>query len=177
VMSGAHGAEVLTRGRANPQEATFRVETIPRRRVLSGRIADWRAEAQSAAQNGRYAMIQHAINKRWRTGIAALALVCAAGCTSPGESTARVSQQDSCINPTRIQQQKILSDQEIQFTLTGGEVWLNRLPRACPGLKSQGGFNWEVRGTTVCSNEQTIYVLEDRTPCQLGVFTRVATGS
>lgn len=112
-------------------------------------------------------------------------LVCAllagslAACSTPatGSDATSASIADSCINPTRITRQEILSDQEIQFTLAGGEVWLNRLPRACPGLRFQGGFTWDVRGTLVCSNEQTIYVREDGTPCQLGVFTRVLNGA
>jgi Family of unknown function (DUF6491) len=101
-----------------------------------------------------------------------------AACSTPSATgAASASIQDSCINPTRITNQKILSDQEIQFTLNNGDVWLNRLPRACPSLKFQGGFTWDVRGTLVCSNEQTIYVKDDGTPCQLGVFTRVSTGT
>jgi Family of unknown function (DUF6491) len=112
-------------------------------------------------------------------------LICAllagslAACSTPaaGNEAASASIADSCINPTRITKQEILSDQEIQFTLGNGEVWLNRLPRTCPSLKFQGGFTWEVRGTLVCSNEETIYVREDGTPCQLGVFTRVANGA
>ena len=47
------------------------------------------------------------------------------------------------------------------------------LPRACVGLKFQQGFTWEVRGSLVCSNEQTIYVKDDGTPCQLGEFSKV----
>lgn len=107
---------------------------------------------------------------------AGLALASAlAACTSPAASTEtaakRVSMQDACINPARIQEQKVVSDEEIQFTLAGGEVWTNRLARSCPGLKSQGGFSWDA-GSLVCSNRQTIFVLDRDTPCQLGEFTR-----
>lgn len=112
----------------------------------------------------------------WRIAAAAIVLTISAGCTSP-DAAPRVAQADSCINPTRIKEQQILSDQEIQFTLNNGEVWVNKLPRVCPSLKFQGGFTWEVRGTQVCSNEQTIYVREDGTPCQLGAFTRVSNGT
>ncbi len=106
--------------------------------------------------------------------LAAIALASAlAACSTQTEGATSASISDSCINPTHIKEQKILSDQEIQFTLDNGDVWLNRLPRTCPSLKFQGGFTWEVRGTLVCSNEQIIYVREDGTPCQLGAFTRV----
>jgi hypothetical protein len=109
---------------------------------------------------------------------AAMALAGAlSACTTPAASTETavkpVSMQDSCINPTRIQEQKVVSNDEIQFTLAGGEVWSNRLVRSCPGLKSQGGFSWEVTGTMVCSNRQSIFVLDVGTPCQLGEFTRL----
>lgn len=107
----------------------------------------------------------------------ALAGALTACSTQMETGAASASIQDSCINPTRITEQKILSDQEIQFTLNNGEVWLNRLPRTCPSLKFQGGFTWDVYGTLVCSNEQTIRVKDDGTPCQLGVFTRVSTGT
>ena len=110
------------------------------------------------------------------TGLAAIALAGGlASCSTPTDAggAASASIANSCINPTRIKEQKILSDREIQFTLNDGEVWLNTLPRACPGLKFQGGFTWDVRGMQVCSNQQTIYVREDGTPCQLGAFARV----
>lgn len=98
-------------------------------------------------------------------------------CTSPadpsGAPAASASIQDSCINPTRIQHQKIISDQEIQFTLAGGEVWVNKLPRICPGLKFEQGFAWSVTGGMVCSNQQTIIVNNTGTFCQLGEFSRV----
>jgi hypothetical protein len=109
----------------------------------------------------------------------ALAALVLAGCASPATTTGDSASADAnaCINPSRIKEQKILSDQEIQFTLNDGEVWLNRLPYACNGLKSNGGFEWEVRGMSVCSNQERITVLRDGTPCQLGVFTKVADGS
>lgn len=111
----------------------------------------------------------------WRIATAALALLGATACTSAGgaETTTQAAQSNACINPTRIQKQTIVSDQEIQFELNNGETWVNKLPRTCPNLKFQGGFTWEVRGTQVCSNQQTIYVREDGTPCQLGEFSLV----
>jgi hypothetical protein len=108
--------------------------------------------------------------------LAAIALLSAAACTSPG---APASQQASantknCIEPARIRQQEVISNDEIRFTLAGGEVWSSKLPRTCPGLKTQGGFSWDV-STTICGGIQSIYVLESGTPCQLGEFTRVST--
>jgi hypothetical protein len=115
-----------------------------------------------------------------RTGaVATLLAGLLAACTSADTTAAApagmqgVSLQDSCINPTEITRQKVLSDQEIQFELRNGEVWVNRLPHACPGLKIQQGFSWDVRGTLVCSNQQMIRVKDEGTPCMLGEFARL----
>jgi len=98
---------------------------------------------------------------------------CLSACTSPSP-TSPASIQNSCINPTEITGQTIVSDQEIQFELRNGETWVNKFPRACPGLKLAGGFSWEVRGTLVCSNQERIIVQETGTPCLIGEFSRVA---
>jgi hypothetical protein len=117
---------------------------------------------------------------RINTGAVALVLAgflsaCTAADTSgtTPPTTPRASIQDSCINPTEITKQTILSDQEIRFELRNGEVWLNTLPRSCPGLKFQQGFSWEVRGTLVCSNQEMIRVKDDGTTCMLGEFARL----
>ena len=114
------------------------------------------------------------------TGPAAIVLAgFLSACTSadpgagPSAASAQASIQDSCINPTEIRRQDVLSDEEIRFELRNGEVWLNTLPRTCPGLKFQQGFSWDVRGTLVCSNQQMIRVKDDNTPCMLGEFTRL----
>ncbi len=96
-----------------------------------------------------------------------------AGCASPEPAAQSASIQNSCINPTEIRKQTIVSDQEIRFELRNGEVWANTLQRACPSLKFQQGFTWDVRGTLVCSKQQTIYVKDDGTPCQLGEFAKL----
>lgn len=111
-------------------------------------------------------------------GVATVALAgILSGCTSPGPAAGTAagsaSIENSCINPTEITGQEIVSDQEIRFELRNGETWVNHLPRRCPGLKSQGAFNWEVRGTLVCSNQQRITVKDDGTPCLLGEFARL----
>jgi hypothetical protein len=90
---------------------------------------------------------------------------------TPASGSASI--RNSCINPADIQKQTIVSDQEIRFDLRNGETWVNQLPRSCPGLKIAGGFNWEVTGGLVCSNQQRITVLEDGTPCQLGAFSKL----
>ncbi|MEZ6028791.1 MAG: hypothetical protein R3C46_03475 [Hyphomonadaceae bacterium] len=79
---------------------------------------------------------------------------------------------NTCINPTRIHRQEIVSDQEIRFEMDNGDVWVNKLKHDCNGLKFEGGFSWDVRGTQVCSNEQIITVLNAGNTCMLGAFTK-----
>src|SRR5262245_53367792 len=108
-----------------------------------------------------------------RVGVAAIVLVgLASSCTS-AQPTKTASIQNSCINPTDITKQTVVSDQEIRFELRNGEQWVNRLPRACHGLKFQQAFSWEVRGMLVCSNQQRITVKDEGTPCLLGEFARL----
>ena len=115
-----------------------------------------------------------------KTGLgigAVAALACFVACTSADTAaTAQVSTagsvSNSCINPIDIKTQKIVSDQEIQFSMKNGDTWTNKLQSSCAGLKLEGGFSWEVRGTLVCSNQQRITVNHVGTPCQLGEFTK-----
>lgn len=108
-------------------------------------------------------------------GVVVAAALGAAGCTSPASTSApATAQADRCINPTRIRKQEILSDREIRFEMDNGDVWINTLKRDCNGLKFEGGFSWDVRGTQVCSNEQIITVLNAGNTCQLGEFTEAA---
>jgi hypothetical protein len=112
-----------------------------------------------------------------RVGVAAIALIgLVSSCTS-AQPEKTVSIQDSCINPIDISKQTIVSDKEIRFELRNGETWVNRLPRACPGLKFQQGFSWEVHGTLVCSNQETIRVQNEGTPCMLGEFARLPSST
>lgn len=116
------------------------------------------------------------MTKRMRTTavVAAIGLALgAASCASPAETdTAVTTPTGQCINPTRIQKQEIVSDREIRFTMDTGDVWVNTLKRECHGLKFEGGFSWDVRGTQVCADEQVITVLNAGTTCMLGAFTK-----
>jgi hypothetical protein len=106
-------------------------------------------------------------------GLLALAGVAACNSAPTDAPAAPTSIANSCIRPTDIAKQDIVSDQEIRFTLRNGEIWSNKLPRACSGLKFEQGFSWEVSGNLVCSSMQTIHVQNAGTPCQLGEFTKL----
>lgn len=100
------------------------------------------------------------------------AATCLTACTSPAASAGQASIQNNCLNPTEIAKQTILSDTEIRFELRNGDVFINRMSPACSGLKFEGGFSWQVRGTLVCGKQQTIQVLNAGNICLLGDFTR-----
>ena len=107
--------------------------------------------------------------------LAGLVAVGVAGCASPPADVAAAAGPKACINPTQIRKQEILSDQEIRFVMDNGDVWTNRLKRECRGLKFEGGFTWNVRGTAVCANEQIITVLNAGNTCTLGEFSKAAS--
>ena len=111
-----------------------------------------------------------------RVAIAIGLMATAAACTSQAPLTVAsagpASAQNTCIQTSLIKKQKILSDQDIRFEMSNGDVWMNHLDHRCPGLKSEQSFGWDVHGMSVCSNQQTIHLLEAGTSCQLGEFTR-----
>lgn len=111
----------------------------------------------------------------FHTTVLVLAL---AACTSPPQSNGTALAggiQNNCINPTEIEKQTILSDAEIRFEMRSGAVFVNHLSPACHGLKFEGGFSWQIRGTLVCGRQQTIEVLNAGNTCLLGDFTREAS--
>ena len=46
------------------------------------------------------------------------------------------------------------------FHFGGGDVWRNRLPRSCPGLRPHSRFLYEPRGGRLCHLD-TVYLLYD----------------
>lgn len=116
-------------------------------------------------------MIWH-FTRRVQLTVAGVSLLCLAACASPTSQDASASAAPVCINPTRIEKQEILSDREIRFQMNDGTVWINTLKRECNGLKFEGGFEWDVRGTQVCSDQQIITVLNAGNTCMLGTFAK-----
>ncbi len=84
---------------------------------------------------------------------------------------AEVKPTPICLDPAFIDHTQIVDDSTILFHMKGGKVWKNTLASKCFGLKMQGGFAYEVQGGTICSNMQTIRVLDQGSICSLGDFT------
>lgn len=110
-------------------------------------------------------------------GAAAVLVMSLAACNSsgpmPGDSAALSSAGRTCIRTIDIKKQTILTDQDIQFEMNNGDIWVNHLPNRCSGLKSQGGFSWNVHNATVCSNQEIIHVLDNGPSCSIGAFAKV----
>jgi len=78
-----------------------------------------------------------------------------------------------CLNPGDIDHLSYPDDNTILFYMKSGKVriWRNDLKRACSGLKFEQGIAYEIRGGTICSNMQVVYVMRRWIPCMLGAFT------
>ena len=82
-----------------------------------------------------------------------------------------------CIQTYLIDHTQVLDDNTILFFMRGREVWKNSLPYRCSGLKMSGGFQYETSINQICSNLQTIRVIEQGggprfgSTCMLGAFT------
>jgi hypothetical protein len=64
----------------------------------------------------------------------------------------------------------VVDARTIVFYMRDGKVWQNTLREPCPGLALHG-FRFVTHQDEVCSNAQTITVLESGAVCQLGEFT------
>jgi hypothetical protein len=80
-----------------------------------------------------------------------------------------------CLRATDIDTTSVLDNHTIVFRMNNGALWKNTLQADCPGLKMSGGFDYAIRGGTVCANEQRIRVHDMPATCFLGPFTRMNT--
>lgn len=112
---------------------------------------------------------------RMRIAPIAFALVvgaCAAGAAQMSGPGGDASPARVCLDVSQIANRVALSDTQIRLDMNNGDRWINTLKSQCPGLRFNNAFSWDVTGGQVCSNTQTIHVLDQNTPCQLGDFSR-----
>ena len=87
-------------------------------------------------------------------------------------------QSERCISMSRITNAEVIDDQTIAFHMTGRDVYLNELPRRCPGMHFSRGIGYRTHAGQLC-NLDTITVLDNfggvsRGPsCGLGLFTLI----
>ena len=81
-----------------------------------------------------------------------------------------------CLRLNRIRRTRVIDNQTIAFYGRGGEVYVNNLPRNCPGLSTEDRFSYEVRSNQLCEID-FITVLQrfgtqfvDGFTCRLGQF-------
>ena len=82
-----------------------------------------------------------------------------------------------CIQPNLIRETRVRDDSTIDFYMTGGRVYRNRLPQSCPQLGFEERFGYETSINQLC-NVDIIHVLYDSPPirgasCGLGQFQPV----
>ncbi len=77
-----------------------------------------------------------------------------------------------CLQTYRIDHTSVVDSKNILFHMKDGKVWHNALKNSCPALNFHG-FIMNVRGgdDTVCSNQQSIKVIDSGEVCMLGEFT------
>ena len=86
------------------------------------------------------------------------------------------AEAERCVTISRIDRTEVLDDRRIIFHMRGKDIYLNQLPRTCGGLRAQGRFSYQSRGSQLCRMD-TITVLNSAGPglmrgatCGLGPF-------
>jgi hypothetical protein len=96
----------------------------------------------------------------------ALAAICAVASAGELEEAAEASAIDTllgeserCISTRQIDRTEVIDQQTIVFYLSGGRIYVNRLPHRCPGLRTRDGFMYKNATNRLCSID-TIRVLD-----------------
>jgi len=58
---------------------------------------------------------------------------------------------EECLSLQRIRRSEVIDDQTIVFHLRGGDIYVNNLPRRCPGLERNERFMYELHTSRLCS--------------------------
>jgi len=84
-----------------------------------------------------------------------------------------------CIDLIRIQRSEILDSQNMLFELTGGDLYLNRFPHPCPGLRKNDTYMTRTSLNRLCNLDiitelnQTGFGFTPGASCGLGMFEPV----
>ena len=107
-------------------------------------------------------------------GWLAIALAVPAHAEEPDEREGK-----RCLTMSRVSTTEIIDSQTILFHVVGGDTYVNRLPRRCPGLRRNDALMFDVRGSQICDLD-SVSVLQTWgvgfTPgvsCRLGRFVPV----
>ena len=87
-----------------------------------------------------------------------------------------LSDAEHCISLSRIDRTDVVDDSNILFYMKGGDIYLNRLPHRCPGLRWEKAFMYRTSLSQLC-NVDIITVLDNMgfgfspgVSCGLGPF-------
>jgi len=87
-----------------------------------------------------------------------------------------LSDAEHCISLSRIDRTDVVDDSNILFYMKGGDIYLNRLPHRCPGLRWEKAFMYRTSMSQLC-NVDIITVLNNMgfgfspgVSCGLGPF-------
>lgn len=61
-----------------------------------------------------------------------------------------IFEAQDCISTSRIRRTDVLDDQTIVFFMHGSDIYLNKLPHRCNGLRRSDAFSYEVRTSQLC---------------------------
>ena len=94
-----------------------------------------------------------------------------------------LGESERCITIHQIDRTRVIDQRTVVFYLNGGEIYANRLPHRCPGLRAGDGFMYKNSTGRLCSID-TIRVLDnlggDLRPgmaCGLGEFHPVSAAT
>ena len=81
-----------------------------------------------------------------------------------------------CLPVADMAQARVVDQRRIDFTMTRGERWTNRLPKACTGLQAGGTFSFPAARSQLCEGYEIHPVDLSARPryasaCALGRFT------
>jgi hypothetical protein len=77
----------------------------------------------------------------------------------PSAIDALLGDSERCISLNRIDRTEVVNDRTIVFYLRGGDIYVNRLPYRCPGLRSRDTFMYKNTTNSLC-NVDTIRVMD-----------------
>jgi hypothetical protein len=102
---------------------------------------------------------------------AALSALLAGAAQAQGMGTPPPPPRPVCLWTYMIDHTTTVDPTTVVFHMKNGAAWKNSLQAPCPGLKFHG-FVYVVRGgDQICSNAQSIRVIETNEVCALGAFT------
>lgn len=107
--------------------------------------------------------------------VVATALACGAALAQPAQTPAKSEtpakhQPLVCLSTSDIDRTSTPDTRTILFYMRNGKIWKNTLRARCSGLAFYG-FIYRVHGGQICSNMQSIEVIQTHETCMLGDFT------